>query len=867
MPNSPEGDRADISCHLCRKRKVKCDRTVPQCRVCEQIGQPCTYPPGPLKPGPKLGSLHRKKRVRNRFDGEDVLTSQGWVGAVAAGHQPSALDDEGEEEEVEPDANDDDSAPTAEVKTVDLAFILHPSHEPSPSNSGPGASPEAVVDDHSEDILRQTRAALGMDRAEIEHLISIYFDNMVAINLFHEPSFADKLAAMKCPTQAAALLAAMFAFCARFSHQDEPQTDTNCRAAHFLNLALRLIDDAMKECGDRTPPLCVLQAAILTAFSQLTQGVLGRAWRALGTCVRLAYEMNLHLIDVQHPRNVVDIDRWCADEEKRRAWWAIWEMDVFATAIRRTPTAIAWSQMEVLLPVEDEYWFARTPRPSCFFQQDPTRRWQVLERSGNESAKAWFIVINSLMKEAQRISSPRGVPGRRPQSDTVDEARQHLEVIANAVRCFQLALPCHLKYMQQPLGFDARKPGEVTSKRQAHCSLYNIYVMTHLARLMICRYDVFKGRFSVNLPASRDWDDDSPRSEQDGQHTRAKEYFDAAGDILAIIQRSSDDHVRYIHPFLSNTIWLASAISLMRSQLCRPTGTQRSVLRSRYQVLHLTYKKCVSFWEMDTAVQQSLETLEAQVEAWQQQHDGSQPSRNLEEGDILVDSLSTRVGANPHSDNDGHGDAQFPKRRTDASTLLEPSAARGDHHIFTPPPFPTPPYSNRLPAASTWSSEDTFNGPILDLLPPIDSQPMASESQLLSSGTLIDPLFLFATNPPLQQLLDPNGFLNVAVHHSNPPRAFTLRLRLVRRPEPSTEGLAIHRELRDKQAAGLHVRQTDGHQIEVYVHVFSHGDSDSTIGRDVGQQITVLNQVFQPTGFTFILAGADRQVIPGLAPV
>jgi hypothetical protein len=47
---------------------------------------------------------------------------------------------------------------------------LHPSHEPSPPNSEPGASPVAVVDDHSEDILRQTRAALGMDRAEIENL-------------------------------------------------------------------------------------------------------------------------------------------------------------------------------------------------------------------------------------------------------------------------------------------------------------------------------------------------------------------------------------------------------------------------------------------------------------------------------------------------------------------------------------------------------------------------------------------------------------------------------------------------------------------------------------------------------------------------
>jgi hypothetical protein len=36
---------------------------------------------------------------------------------------------------------------------------------------------------------------------------------------------------------------------------------------------------------------------ILLAHGQLTQGVRGKAWRPLGTCVRLAYELNLNLVD------------------------------------------------------------------------------------------------------------------------------------------------------------------------------------------------------------------------------------------------------------------------------------------------------------------------------------------------------------------------------------------------------------------------------------------------------------------------------------------------------------------------------------------------------------------------------------------
>ncbi|KAL3450809.1 hypothetical protein BJX65DRAFT_304965 [Aspergillus insuetus] len=97
--------------------------------------------------------------------------------------------------------------------------------------------------------------------------------------------------------------------------------------------------------------------------------------------------------------------------------------------------------------------------------------------------------------------------------------------------------------------------------------------------------------------------------------------------------------------------------------------------------------------------------------------------------------------------------------------------------------------------------------------------------------------------------------------------------------EPSKEGLAIHRELREKEASGLHPRQTEGNQIDVHVHIFAHEESDSTIARDLSLytkrttnstapgQINVLNQVFRPTGFSFILAGADRAVIADLAPV
>ncbi|KAL3455173.1 hypothetical protein BJX64DRAFT_295293 [Aspergillus heterothallicus] len=139
--------------------------------------------------------------------------------------------------------------------------------------------------------------------------------------------------------------------------------------------------------------------------------------------------------------------------------------------------------------------------------------------------------------------------------------------------------------------------------------------MTQLARLMIYRYNVFKGHFRVMLPSQDGERNSGDRSKE--EQSSVKEYFDAADNILGMINRSSDDHLQSISPCLLSTIRLASAVQLMRSQLCRP-GAVQSVIKSRYEVLNLTYKRCCRFWDMHAAVQQNLETLKEQLEACKQ---------------------------------------------------------------------------------------------------------------------------------------------------------------------------------------------------------------------------------------------------------
>jgi hypothetical protein len=484
---------------------------------------------------------------------------------------------------------------------------------------------------------------------------------MVAINLFREPQFIKKLHGAVSSTQMSALLAAISAYAAQFCPEQVKQewirdlgglgleegSDSHYPVEYFLTLAFRDVDAALKECGDETPSLCILQALIIATHLQLTQGVRGKAWRSLGTCVRLAYELDLHLVDSGcEDLDGLEVEQWCWREEKRRAWWAIWEMDVFASTIRRTPPAIDWSQIETFLPVEDEHWFCGRPQPSCFMEHDPIQRWKTLHECGNKSPKAWFLVVNSLMKEAQTISSPRTIPNRNPcgqcrprksgshygQEHTIaltDDANQKLQTLANSLQCFTLVLPENLRYRNQYLNFGAQTPGQVSSTRQDHCSVYNIYVMVQLARLMIHRYDVFR---SLGPDARREQESANTLSQEpnftrsqptsDTDNVALAQYFEAADNIFTIIIRSSEGHIRYINPFLSSTIWLASAVQIFRQEF-EHGETRRTFIRSKFEVLYMTYKQCVSWWNIHTALQQNLEALETQLESYRKFNDSA----------------------------------------------------------------------------------------------------------------------------------------------------------------------------------------------------------------------------------------------------
>ncbi|KAJ5639611.1 Fungal specific transcription factor [Penicillium longicatenatum] len=177
-------------------------------------------------------------------------------------------------------------------------------------------------------------------------------------SLLHPPSFAKKVQAIQVPAHRQALFAAMFSHSARFRSED---VSLQCKSdsMKFHNQAVDFIYDSLDEASGEQSSLCLLQAMVLVTFYEVTKGVKGRAWRLLGSCVRVAYELYLHLIDYEALEESYKVgrglSRWIEAEEARRCWWAIWKMDTFASVIRRLPTAIDWNMIDTHLPASDDH--------------------------------------------------------------------------------------------------------------------------------------------------------------------------------------------------------------------------------------------------------------------------------------------------------------------------------------------------------------------------------------------------------------------------------------------------------------------------------------------------------------------------------
>ena len=604
-----------------------------------------------LKPGPKLGSKNaRTKRSRSSVDDDEEFASEFTPELEKTKRHSKQAVTADTRQQATP------TSPGSLSNNRDmqsLSFIIHPSHEPTSPDDRIIESPSQTFANGGS-VIVSACAAMRITPDVFMVLVENYFKTFMSFRLFPMSRFWTHLGQIQDEEQAKALLGAIAAFAVKLWEPDESQAALNPLLANLspsalITLARESADRALTNCGDDTPSLHLLQALVLISHWLLIQGVRGRAWRYLGMCIRVAYEMNLHLVDSGKPPEWVDDDpvNWAKDEDKRRAWWAIWEMDVFASVIRRCPTAISWLQNETFLPAEDERWEQQRPQQSCVLELTTMSRCKALQLTRNQSPRAWFIVINSIMKDAQTTSSPTGVDRGMPldatnvqataqylaipqQGDRIEETRKRLTTYYNGARYFALALPQCLKYRGQYLSFDraasANGQGGMKMLRELHTAIYSIHLMSQLAFLMTLKYHLFK---STPPSATDESLDDQAGAKFHGRHvpktpTRNQrdvdEYFEAANAILHVTNRSNPELHRYVNPFLVNTIWLAAAVQLLKRELFCATQTEKELITSNFEILRMSYDMFVEFWRSNDTAKRNLVALQGQLQTFQVKH-------------------------------------------------------------------------------------------------------------------------------------------------------------------------------------------------------------------------------------------------------
>ncbi|TQV90005.1 fungal specific transcription factordomain-containing protein [Cordyceps javanica] len=306
-----------------------------------------------------------------------------------------------------------------------------------PENDFFRISPHVVANDfHAGTPLSPHTDAcdLGVSAQLAVELIDIYFDKIQAwLPLLHRPRFyaqyncrgdtRHQFRSTGYSIPESLLLQSMFALAARFSPNPYFQGKaSSARGESFARNATQCYDKLRVELGESN--LLYLQGCILLANYLYTSGPYYRAWILTG--------------DVSQ-----DQLEWTQLEERRRAFWLVWELDTFGSTLSKRPTAINNLRMAVRLPVSDEMWFAEKPVQSVVLHSKAAQAWKGLLDCPNQDERAWFLTANYLMAASHDLYLR--------QSSSQDEQDE----LSDSILCFALAFSQRFGLEACPLVFDS----------------------------------------------------------------------------------------------------------------------------------------------------------------------------------------------------------------------------------------------------------------------------------------------------------------------------------------------------------------------------------------------------------------------------
>lgn len=460
-----------------------------------------------------------------------LLANDASVGSLAAEHtrvaslSPPALDAT-PQPEVPPGHEDElriPEQPGSGISDIDWDEFNFPSPQSAIQASSPCATnPE----ERQQSCATSTRPDISYSL--VLHLVDLFFDKIQPwLPLLHKPSFqqtlTDRLDRGPDPlknfnVEEKLLMYSLFALSSRFSSSPKfSDMDPLDRCTKFVSEAKQIYDQAR---ALTTLNLTYLQGCILLAFSLYTSEPSAQGWILIGVCVRIAYDLGLPEMDDDNCEDILSLG-WVRQEEMRRAWWAVWELDTFGSAIHRRPFSIDRRRMIVKLPVSDEAWFSGVEKKSSRLLTRLGSCWKSLQSSDNSDERAWFLVANYLMSLIYDLSQQK-------------EGVLATEKLAmdDEISCLKLSLPSAFNIETEGLTFDGASFGKS-----------NWIIGTHLMLLV--------ASFAASLIGVSD-NADLGLSPQNSYHPGAARM--RAFELSKIISRWSVEYITVAHPFFSCSI-------------------------------------------------------------------------------------------------------------------------------------------------------------------------------------------------------------------------------------------------------------------------------------------------------------------------
>ncbi|KAL4861565.1 fungal-specific transcription factor domain-containing protein [Aspergillus spectabilis] len=291
-----------------------------------------------------------------------------------------------------------------------------------------------------------------------KHLLDLFFSHIQCfLPLLHRPrcySEFDRVrhclgGEQQLDLQTALLFNGIFALSARFSQRSEfSACEPKDQGEQFARKSRGLFDH-WRQSQDGDVTLKILQGSILMTFYQLSSGLDFKGLVAAGICCRMAYTLSLHRTDVGYISSPpdegtnIDVEEWTYKEERRRAWWACWELDTFSSTVACQPPTIDLSRLDVHLPVSDEAWFNMKPVSSALLaSRKPLEVWKSLKGSPNQNDYAWYLISNCLMRQAQQMFESR------------EASSEVLNNFQSSVNCYALTLPARFSISPANITFN-----------------------------------------------------------------------------------------------------------------------------------------------------------------------------------------------------------------------------------------------------------------------------------------------------------------------------------------------------------------------------------------------------------------------------